>query len=78
MLGALGDVAQRVYHEGVSSERTAAALSFIARSIPLREAVERDDPRAARAAAQALIATGHMTNLKVIREGAGAEAAAGC
>jgi hypothetical protein len=69
VLGALGDVAQRVYREGVSSERTGSALSFVTRSIPLREAVERNDPRATRAAAQALIATGHMTNLQVSRGG---------
>jgi hypothetical protein len=68
-LGALGDVAMRAYHEGVSSERTRSALSFIARSVPLRAAVERDDPRTARAAAQALIATGHMTSLRVLRGG---------
>jgi hypothetical protein len=65
VLSTLGEVAMRVYHEGVSSERTAAALSFIARSIPLREAVERGDAQATRAAAEALTASGHMTNLKV-------------
>jgi hypothetical protein len=69
VLGALGDVAMRVYHEGISSERTGSALSFITRSSALRQAVERDDPSAARTAAQALIATGHMTNLRVLREG---------
>jgi hypothetical protein len=72
VLGALGSVAMRVYREGLSSERTGSALSFITRSIPLREAVERDDPQAARAAAQALIATGHMTNLRVLRGGTAA------
>ena len=76
VLAALGDVAARVYREGVSSARTASALSLIAHSIPLREAIERDDPRAARTAAQALIATGHMTNLKVIRSDAAAEGGA--
>lgn len=65
VLSTLGEVAMRVYHEGVSSERTAAALSFIARSIPLREAVERGNAQATRAAAEALTASGHMTNLKV-------------
>ncbi len=69
VLDTLGQVAGRVYREGVSSERTATALSFVARSIPLRVAVERDDPQAARAAAQTLIATGHMTNLQVMRGG---------
>ncbi len=69
VLGALGDVAKRAYSEGVASERTRSALSFVARSIPLRSAVERDDPQAARAAAQALVATGHMTSLRVLRGG---------
>jgi len=69
VLSALGDVAMRAYREGISSERTRSALNFIVRSIPLRNAVERGDPRAARAAAQALIATGHMTNLRVLRGG---------
>jgi hypothetical protein len=69
VLGALGDVAMRAYREGISSERTRSALSTIARSTTLRNAVERGDPGAARAAAQALIATGHMTNLRVLRGG---------
>ncbi len=65
VLEALGHVAMRVYHEGVSSERTGAALHFTKASAPLREAVERDDPAATRAAAEALIATGYMTSLRV-------------
>jgi len=65
VLGALGDVADNVYREGVSSARTASALSMITHSIPLREAIERDEPRAVRTAAQALIASGHMTDLIV-------------
>lgn len=69
VLGALGNIAARVYREGVSSERTASALSFIARSRSLREAAERGDPRAARAAARALIATGHLTSLRVSSRG---------
>ncbi len=69
VLGALGDVAKRAYREGVSSERTRSALSFITRSMPLRSAVERGDPQAVRTAAQALVATGHMTNLRVLRGG---------
>jgi len=67
VLDTLGYIAMRVYREGVSSERTGAALSFVTHSIPLREAVERNDPQAARAAAQALLASGHMTNLRVVR-----------
>ncbi|HEY2537713.1 MAG TPA: hypothetical protein VGI24_12115 [Solirubrobacteraceae bacterium] len=69
VLGALGDVAMRAYREGVASERTRSAMVFIERSIPLRNAVEHDDPQAARAAALALLATGHMTDLKVLRGG---------
>jgi hypothetical protein len=72
VLGALGHVAMRVYHEGVSSERTEAAIRAVTRSVPLREAVERGDAQATAAAAQALIATGHMTDLRVLREGAAA------
>ena len=69
VLETLGRVAMRVYREGVSSERTGTALRFIETSVPLRNAVERGDVQAARAAAQSLIATGHMTNLKVMRNG---------
>ena len=67
VLGALGQVAMHVYHEGISSERTVSARRFIARSIPLREAVEQGDARATSAAAKALIAAGHLTNLEVLR-----------
>jgi hypothetical protein len=76
VLDTLGDVAGRIYREGVSSERTASAIGLIEHSIPLREAVERDDPQATRAAERALLATRHMTNLTVIR-GAGAAADGG-
>jgi hypothetical protein len=67
VLEALGHVAMRVYREGVSSERTGAALHFTKASIPLRQAVERDDPAGTRVAAEALIATGFMTSLRVSR-----------
>jgi hypothetical protein len=66
---ALGGVLERVYKEGVASERTAAAENLIEGSAALREAVEDDNASAARTAARALIATGHMTNLRVIRDG---------
>lgn len=69
VLGTLRDVALRVYREGVASERTAAASVFIERSAKLREAVEREDVPAARAAARALLATGHMTAIEVTRAG---------
>ncbi|MGA2319912.1 MAG: hypothetical protein ABSG95_04105 [Solirubrobacteraceae bacterium] len=67
VLETLGHVAVNVYNEGVSSERTKSALHMVMASAPLRRALERDDGAAAGAAAQALIATGHMTNLWVIR-----------
>jgi hypothetical protein len=69
VLDALGRVGRHVYREGVASERTGAALHFIKTSIPLREAVERGDAAAATAAAEALLATGHMTNVQVSRGG---------
>lgn len=65
----LGEIVMRVYNEGVASERTATARHLIAASSPLRQAVEGGDALGTRAAAQALIATGHMTNLKVMRAG---------
>jgi len=67
VLATLGAVLERVYREGVASERTLAAEHLIAASIPLREAVESDNAARARAAAQTLLATGHMTNLRVMR-----------
>jgi hypothetical protein len=70
VLDVLGRVARRIYRQGVSSERTASAAHLIAASAGLREAVERGDAAGARAAAQSLIAGGHMTNLRVIRGGA--------
>jgi hypothetical protein len=69
VLDALGHVATRVYNEGVASERTASALRMISSSPALREAVEAGSAAKTRAAAQALIATGHLTNLRVVRAG---------
>jgi hypothetical protein len=69
VLGALGNVAARVYAEGIDSERTASAAHMIEDSSALRSAVEAGDAGAARAAAKALIATGHLTNLRVVRGG---------
>ncbi len=77
VLDTLGDIAARVYHEGVFSERTAAASVFVEHSRPLREAVEHDDPRAARVAAKALIATGHLSSLRVIVAGFSASSGSG-
>jgi hypothetical protein len=67
VLEALSQVTQHVYDEGVSSERTEIALRLIKGSRALREAVEHGDARAARSAAQALLASGHLSNLMVIR-----------
>ncbi len=69
VLGALGHVATRVYSEGIDSERTASAAHMIEGSAALRSAVEAGDAGSARAAAEALIATGHLTNLRVVRGG---------
>ena len=65
VLEALSQVTQRVYDEGVSSERTEIAMRLIKGSRALREAVEHGDAGAARTAAQALLASGHLTNLTV-------------
>lgn len=69
VLATLSSVLQRVYREGVSSERTASAQAMVEGSPALRAAVEAGDAPAARAAAKALTATGHLTNLEVIRNG---------
>jgi len=69
VLGALGHVATLVYREGIHSERTASAMHMIEGSSALRAAVDANDATAARAAAEALIATGHLTNLRVVRDG---------
>ena len=67
VLDTLARVLSRVYHEGVFSERTASAEHLIAASLPLRRAVEEANPAATKAAAAELIATGHMTNLRIVR-----------
>jgi hypothetical protein len=69
VLATLGHVARRIYREGVSSERTGAAAHLIAASSSLREAVQSANPAAVHAAAQALVAGGHVTNLRVMRAG---------
>ena len=65
VMSTLGSVLDRVYEEGVASERTASAVHLIEVDVPLREAIETGDRPAARKAAQALLKTGHMTNLDV-------------
>ena len=66
VIDTLASVLQRVYHEGVKSERTGSANHLIAGSLALREAVLGGDATAATAAAQSLIATGHLTNLRLV------------
>jgi hypothetical protein len=65
VMSTLGSVLDRIYREGISSERTASAEHMIERSQPLRQAIEANDAKAARAVARELLATGHMTNLDV-------------
>jgi hypothetical protein len=69
VLAARASVVERVYREGVHSERVASAESFIEHSAALRAAVEAANRPAARAAAQALLATGHLTDLAITRAG---------
>jgi hypothetical protein len=66
VLDVLVRVAKRIYRQGVASERTRSAAHLIAASRGLREAVERGDAAATGMAARALIAAGHMTNLRVM------------
>ncbi len=67
VLATFTSILKRVYHEGISSERTASASHLITHSVALREAVESGNRGAAHAAARALLATGHMTNVTVVR-----------
>ncbi len=67
VLDTVGRVLTRVYREGISSERTLSAEHLIAGSTALRQAIESGDAPAAKLAARALLATGHMTNLRVTR-----------
>jgi hypothetical protein len=69
VLQTVGHVLERVYREGVSSERTLTAKHLIESSAALREAVERGSVPAATVAARALLKTGHMTNLRIVRSG---------
>jgi hypothetical protein len=66
VLRTLGGVLERIYHEGVKSERTGAAHHIVEFSAPLRLALESGNPAAVRTAAQALVATGHITNLQIV------------
>ncbi len=61
-------VLQRVYMEGVSSERTVIARRML-RSPALREAVRSGSAAAVQSAAGALVAKGHITNLMITEHG---------
>jgi hypothetical protein len=63
----LGRVAQRLYHEAVSSDVTVVARRLVEQSLPLQNAVLRGDRRLATAAATQLIATRHMVRVRVLR-----------
>jgi len=69
VLGTLSSVLARVYREGVRSERTASAEYMITHSAPLREALERRDRTAARAALRTLLASGHMSDVGIELDG---------
>jgi hypothetical protein len=67
VMGTLGDVAMRVYREGLQSERTVVAERLVKRSNALRHALEADSPRALRSAGQVLVAGGHVATLTLAR-----------
>jgi hypothetical protein len=69
VLQALAGVGTRVYSRGLAGERTVGAMRMITGSAALRRAVEAGDASATRAAARSLLATGHMTNLRVTAAG---------
>jgi hypothetical protein len=69
VLDTLSSVLQRVYREGVHGQRIGSAEYLIAHSTALGAAVESGDRPAAIAAAHELLATGHMTNLSITRDG---------
>jgi hypothetical protein len=69
VMNTLGDVAARIYREGIHSERTTIAERDVRRSLPLRRALETGRTAAVEAAARGIVRTGHMTNLTVL-EGA--------
>jgi hypothetical protein len=69
VLTTLGRVLQRIYDEGVSSEEVLAARDLIKRNAMLHEAAEAGDPATAQTAAAHLLATKHMTDLLVVRNG---------
>jgi hypothetical protein len=69
VLATLSSVLERVYREGVVGERVGSAEYMIDHSQALRAAVEAGNTAAARAAAQELLKTGHLTDLSLTRNG---------
>lgn len=69
VLATRASVLERVYREGVHGERVGSAEAFVEHSQALRTAVEGGNKAAARVAAQALVATGHLTDVSITRNG---------
>jgi hypothetical protein len=69
VLAARSAVLERVYREGVLGERVGSAEYMIGHSQALRAAVEDGNKAAARAAARELLASGHLTDLSLTRNG---------
>jgi hypothetical protein len=69
VLATLSGVLERVYREGVLGERVGSAEYMIGHSQTLRAAVEGGNRAAARAAARELLASGHLTDLSLTRNG---------
>src|SRR5271165_306339 len=69
VLAALSRVVRHVYLDGLVGERPAEARVAIEHSAALRAAVESDDAGAARAAVDALLATGRMAHVLIRRDG---------
>jgi hypothetical protein len=69
VMSTLRSVLLRVYGEGIESERVLSARRMIERSQALRGAVERGDAPAARLALEALLATGHVTDVQIVKGG---------
>jgi hypothetical protein len=65
VMATLASVLTRIYGEGIRSERTASAEAMIENSAALRTAIEQNSAPAAQKAARALIATGHMTDVRI-------------
>jgi hypothetical protein len=69
VMGGLRRVLGHVYSEGLAGDAAATAKHFIVTSAALSRAVERNDPVAARSAAEGVLASGRLTNLRVTRGG---------